>query len=333
MTWARAAPGGRARQGENVKEAMAEWFQVNLYEQIELMSSMVRSNLNKLSSAPSWARSSRSTCTRARRRRRWSRRTRCLAQRLQVGAAAALLLVEARRWHEDVARRHSDALIEYGYEYLGNDLAPRDHAAHRSVLAHAHGRYGLKLGGAPAGPAGTGKTESTKDLAKAMAIQCVVFNCSDQLDYKMMGKFFRGSRSRARGRASTSSTASTSRCSRSSRSRCSCMQQRASAAGERTINFEGIEIGCSITNVFITMNPGYAGRTELPDNLKALFRPVAMMVPDYALIGEIILFAEGFATGQGAPRARWSRCTSSARSSSRSRTTTTTACARSSRCS
>lgn len=200
-------------------------------------------------------------------------------------------------WIKDVDNmmiKQCTGVFEYGYEYMGLNgrlvITPLTDRIYLTITQ----ALSMQLGGAPAGPAGTGKTETTKDLAKAMGLLCMVTNCGEGMDYKAFGKILNGlCQCGAWGcfdefnriDISVLSVISTQ------------LQtiRNALLLRLKRFNFENQEICLDLkVGIFVTMNPGYAGRTELPESVKALFRPVVCIVPDLEMICLIMLFSEGF---------------------------------------
>ncbi|XP_030257300.1 dynein axonemal heavy chain 9 [Sparus aurata] len=220
-----------------------------------------------------------------------------IAQKVENSQAFVWLSQLRHRWDEKEKHCFAnicDAQFLYSYEYLGNTprlvITPLTDRCYITLTQSLH----LTMSGAPAGPAGTGKTETTKDLGRALGIMVYVFNCSEQMDYKSCGNIYKGL-------AQTGAWGCFDEFNRISVEVLSVVAvqvksiQDAIRDKKQRFNFMGEEVNlCPSVGIFITMNPGYAGRTELPENLKALFRPCAMVVPDFELICEIMLVAEGF---------------------------------------
>jgi dynein heavy chain len=184
--------------------------------------------------------------------------------------------------------------FRYGYEYQG--LTTRlviTPLTDRCVMTLTTALT-FYLGGAPAGPAGTGKTETCKDLGKNLAVRAVVTNCGENFDVLAMGTNYSGL-------CQTGFWGVFDEFNRILPEVLSVVStqigdiQRALVQGKSTVEILDEEVNLKPTvGIFVTMNPGYEGRSELPDNLKALFRPVTMVVPDLKIICENMLMSEGF---------------------------------------
>ncbi|GAA5873340.1 hypothetical protein JCM3774_005947 [Rhodotorula dairenensis] len=198
--------------------------------------------------------------------------------------------------------RMAGATFSYGFEYLGvPDRLVQTPLTDRCYLALTQA-LNSRLGGSPFGPAGTGKTESVKALGVALGRFVLVFCCDETFDFQAMGRIFVGLCQVGAWGCFDEFNRLEERILSSVSQQIQSIQLGLAASltdAQHEIEIVGRNLRLNPdTGIFITMNPGYAGRSNLPDNLKKLFRSIAMTRPDRELIAQVMLYSQGFRTAE-----------------------------------
>jgi dynein heavy chain 1 len=201
----------------------------------------------------------------------------------------------------------SNASFSYGFEYLGvGERLVQTPLTERCYFTLTQA-LDFGLGGNPFGPAGTGKTESVKALGSQLGRFVLVFNCDEHFDFQAMGRIFVGlcqvgawgcfdEFNRLEERV-LSAVSQQILAIQSGVSTLKNSQQQSEAVTNIELLGKSVRLHPDV-GIFVTMNPGYAGRSNLPDNLKQLFRSIAMVAPDRELIAQVMLFSQGITTAE-----------------------------------
>ncbi|KAI0639011.1 dynein heavy chain [Trametes polyzona] len=203
---------------------------------------------------------------------------------------------------ERLAIRVADASFPYGWEYLGvPDRLVQTPLTDRCYLTLTQA-LDNQLGGSPFGPAGTGKTESVKALGVQLGRFVLVFCCDETFDFQAMGRIFIGLCQVGAWGCFDEFNRLEERILSAVSQQVQSIQQGLSALVKNP-NTEIELVGKNVKlnknmGIFITTNPNYAGRSQLPPNLTKLFRPMAMTRPDRELIAQVMLFSQGFRTAE-----------------------------------
>ncbi|TMW64824.1 hypothetical protein Poli38472_008991 [Pythium oligandrum] len=206
----------------------------------------------------------------------------------------------------------SNASFSYGFEYLGvGERLVQTPLTERCYLTLTQA-LDFGMGGNPFGPAGTGKTESVKALGSQLGRFVLVFNCDEHFDFQAMGRIFVGlcqvgawgcfdEFNRLEERVLSAVSQQILAIQSGVLSQKKAIESTSSSATPAPTSIELLGKSVRVhpdVGIFVTMNPGYAGRSNLPDNLKQLFRSIAMVAPDRELIAEVMLFSQGITTAE-----------------------------------